>query len=388
MTNKTICFIVQNYYEIDPRVQRKANCVLAAGYSVDVIALQGSSQTGKAYEVNGVRVYPLKVNKRRGSAFQYILEYLVFFILAFIKVTVLMFKRHYQIIDINTLPDFLVFSAMIPKILGAKIVLDMHEVMPEFYMSKFNVAEDHWMIRMIKWQEFLSMRFSDHVMTINEPIKNLLIKRGLSEAKTTVLMNSVDENLLRHKENSRVDGRYVMMYHGTLTPIYGLDIALRGFARVHSHMPGAEFWIVGDGPELPLLKSIVNENHLEEKVKFIGVVPQQQIVNWLVQSDVGVLATRQDKFLDLSFSNKLPEYIVMKKPVMMSRIKTIRYYFSEDALAFFEPENEADLARRMVELYSDTDLRENLAKKAAEEYSAISWDVMRDRYLQLLDAFN
>ena len=40
-----------------------------------------------------------------------------------------------------------------------------------------------------------------------------------------------------------------MMYHGTLTKIYGLDIAIEAYTQVHAQMPGAELWILGVGTE-------------------------------------------------------------------------------------------------------------------------------------------
>jgi glycosyltransferase involved in cell wall biosynthesis len=383
--NNSICFIVQNYYDIDPRVRRKAEAAYSAGFLVDVIALRPQNRKEREYSLNGINVLAVGINKKRASTLRYILEYLWFFIYAFFKVSVLMLKKRYQAIDVNTLPDFLVFSALIPKILGAKIILDMHEVMPEFYMSKFEIEERHWMIRLIRFQELLSMKFADEVIVINEPIQELLQARGLKPSKTTVILNSVDENLFfpKQKDHSPKDS-FIMMYHGTLTPIYGLDIALSGFATVYSQMPKSEFWIIGEGPDLESLKALVSRKSIEQRVKFIGSVTQQEIPDWLMKCDVGVLATRQDIFLDLSFSNKLPEYIVMKKPVIISRLKTIRHYFSEEALAFFDPQNEIELGQRMLELYQNPFTREKLARRALMEYKPINWSLMRDRYLTLI----
>jgi glycosyltransferase involved in cell wall biosynthesis len=90
-------------------------------------------------------------------------------------------------------------------------------------------------------------------------------------------------------------------------------------------------------------------------------------------------------FLDFAFPNKLPEFIIMGKAVLTSRVKTIRHYFSEQALAYFEPNNPADLAEQMVRLYRDRGLRTQLAARAKQEYAPISWDVMRQRYLKLVE---
>ena len=97
-----------------------------------------------------------------------------------------------------------------------------------------------------------------------------------------------------------------------------------------------------------------------------------------------MLATRRDIFLEFSFSNKLPEYIINRKAVIASGLKTIRHYFSEESLAFFEPNNSADLARQMIRVYADAGLRKRLAENAVREYAPISWSVMKDRYLEMM----
>jgi glycosyltransferase involved in cell wall biosynthesis len=229
------------------------------------------------------------------------------------------------------------------------------------------------------------------VITINEPIQKLLLERGLASDGSTVIMNSVDERLFRRSgeptallDSPTGEARFVMMYHGTLTRIYGLDIALEAFGRAHTEMPGAEFWILGKGPELHSLQEQVRRLGLAGKVRFIGSVLPNEIPGWLRRCHAGVLSTRQDVFLDLSFSNKLSEYIIMDKPVISSRIRTIRHYFSEDALAFFEPGNPTDLARQMATLYRDTELRDRYVRLAKKEYEPICWEVMRERYLSLM----
>ena len=389
MTIKRICMVVQNYYEIDPRVRREAESLFEAGYAVDVLSLRMVKDRTKSFVLNGVNVYTVPLGKNRAGKLQYILEYLSFFWWAFFTLTKYSLRRHYRVVHVNTLPDFLIFAAWVPKLMGAKLVLDMHEVMPEFYMSKFGVAENHWMTKLLRWQERLSIAFANHVITINAPVQVLLESRGLLKGRSTIVMNSVDSQLFvqpAEYPNSKPDDTFVFMYHGTLTAMYGLDIAIRAFAIAIPRIGTAEFWILGDGPERANLANLADQLGVAGKVKFFGKMPQQEIPAWLAQCDVGVLAMPQDIYLDLSFSNKLPEYIVMGKPVIASRLKTLSYYFSERALAFFEPQNEFDLAERMVEICQNAKLRASLTTQASLEYTAIDWSVMKQRYLQVIES--
>lgn len=388
----SVCILLQNHYEIDIRVRRKAEALVAAGYSVDVLALQSSFSKSKTYSLNGVTVHTVSLGKKRGSLSRYSFEYLSFFVWAFFKVRSLVGRRRYSVIDVNNLPDFLVFAGSYAKWKGSKLVFDMHEITPEFYMSKYGIRDDSWRVRFLKWVEKASFNFADEVITINEPIRDLLERRGLPAGKCTIVMNSVDESLLRSGSELPAlprlaprQSRFVMMYHGTLTRIYGLDIALRAFGAVHREMPGAEFWILGNGPEKRTLEVLAQELGLAAKVKFIGSVLPEEVTRWLSQCDVGVLATRRDVFLDLSFSNKLSEYIIMGKAVIASRLKAIRSHFSEQALSFFEPNDPVDLGGKMVRLYQDGGLRLQYAEQARQEYAPIRWEVMKRRYLGLIE---
>jgi glycosyltransferase involved in cell wall biosynthesis len=378
----TVCLIVQNYYESDVRVRRKAEALVSAGYSVDVLAM-GSGRVD--YVMNGVNVLTLQLGKRRGSLLRYLFEYMTFFIWAAFRVTRLMRRRRYAVIDVNTLPDFLVFAPAVARWMGAAIVLDMHEITPEFYMSKYGIGERSWVIRILTYLERISFDYADRVLTINEPIEDLLVSRGLDRSKSTIVMNSADEAQLGSARPDEVAGEpFIMMYHGTLTPLYGLDIAVEAFAIAHQDMPGAELRILGSGPESARLRTLVAERGLTSKVKLVGQVPASEIPTWLRQCTVGVLPIRRDVFLDFAFPNKLPEFILAGKPVLISSLRSIRHYFSDDALAFCEANDPAALAAQMVRLFNDPQLRRRLAARAQQEYVPIRWEVMKQRYLSVV----
>jgi glycosyltransferase involved in cell wall biosynthesis len=387
---KSVCMLVQNYYDVDVRVRRKAEALVGAGYSVDVLALRSPDGAASSYMLAGVQVYALSLGKNRGSLVRYAVEYIAFFLWAAVRLTLLMREKRYLVVDVNTLPDFLVFAAIPARWMGARIVLDMHEITPEFYMSKYGIGQESLVVRMLMLVERVSMAAADYVITINKPIEELLVSRGLRKGKSIVIMNAVDESLFE-MATAKVETRasderkaFVMMYHGTLTRIYGLDVAIEAFRIAQKDMPGAEMWILGGGPEKTSLESLALASGLGAQVKFIGSVRPEEIPQWLTRCDIGVLPTRQDAFLDLSFSNKLSEYIIMRKATIVARLKAIRHYFSEDALAFFAPNDARDLARQMVRLYGDPGLRVRFAATAGAEYAPIRWEVMRERYLGLV----
>ena len=189
---KAVCILLQNPYDIDMRVRRKAEALVAAGYAVDVLALR-AGRTERTYTLNGVKVYTLGLGKKRGSLARYVFEYVAFFAWALVRLPLLMLRARYAVVDVNTLPDFLIFAAAPARWMGAKLILDMHEITPEFYVSKYGIAESSWVIRVLRRLEKMSFDFADRVITIHEPIEDLLVGRGLAREKSTVIMNAVDE---------------------------------------------------------------------------------------------------------------------------------------------------------------------------------------------------
>lgn len=388
---RSVCQVVQNVYDIDPRVRRKAEALVAAGYTVDVLALRGDGGK-KSYCLNGVNVRTLALSKKRGSLARYLWEYATFFLWTFFRVPAQMMRRRYSVVDVNSLPDFLIFAPIVARWMGARLILDLHEITPEFYMSKYGITRTSWTIRLLTYLEKISVRFADHVLTINAPIEDLLVSRGLDRAKSTIVMNAVDESRFVGVDFSSTlpmpgAGKFVMMYHGTLTSIYGLHTAIEAFALARKEMPDAELWILGAGPEKDRLANLVKERGLADEVRLLGQVPATQIPAWLSRCDAGILPIRRDVFLDFAFPNKLPEFIIAGKVVLVSRLKAIRHYFSDDALAYFEPNSSADLARQMVRTYRDPALRARLTATAAREYAPFRWEIMKDRYLAVVGSF-
>src|SRR5438477_1369561 len=174
------------------RVRRKGEALVEAGYSVDVLSLH-RAPLQKTYMLNGVNIHNVSLGKKRGSLARYAFEYMAFFAWSCFHLTKRMPSKRYDLVDVNTLPDFLIFAGTFARSMGAKLVFDMHEITPEFYMSKYGIEESSRWIDFLKYLEKISFDFADHVITINEPIRDLLASRGLRRSKSTVIMNSADE---------------------------------------------------------------------------------------------------------------------------------------------------------------------------------------------------
>jgi hypothetical protein len=114
--------VVYSNYPKDSRVRREAEGLVKAGMSVDVISLRGDGELPNE-QVNNVNTYRLNIKKKRGSKLQYLWQWSFFLIAAFVKLSWLQIVKKYHIVHLHNMPDFLVFSAFLPKLIGAKLIL-------------------------------------------------------------------------------------------------------------------------------------------------------------------------------------------------------------------------------------------------------------------------
>jgi glycosyltransferase involved in cell wall biosynthesis len=320
------------------------------------------------------------------------MQYGAFFCIAFALVTVAHLRRPYDLVQVNSMPDALVFSALVPRLLGARVLLDLHECMPEFLGSKFNVGPDHPLCRIAAWLEQASIRFADAALTCTEPMRRTFIRRGARAEKIGVMMGSFGLNLSLQTppplaEEGRVGAPFTLICHGTIEERYGLDTLVRAIAILRDEIPDLRLAIYGDGSYRPAVQALVRELGVERRVSFSdGWVPMDELVRALNAADAGVVAIKRDAFRDLALCNKMFDFIGLHKPAIVSRTRSVEEYFDESCFRFFRAGDERDLARAIREVHADPGLREALANRAAVVAHAYSWPLQRERYLQIIDA--
>ncbi|MFB3903770.1 MAG: glycosyltransferase family 4 protein [Acidobacteriota bacterium] len=390
--SKTHCMVVHAYYPLgESRVERQAQALIRAGYRVDVICLKDKGEARHEW-VDGVEVHRLPVarNKRRGPVLQ-MLEYLRFFALASVKVGLLHVRRRYGVVQIHNLPDFLVFSGLGARLLGARLILDIHDVMPEFYAASFGRSLDSWPVRLVAFQERLSCRFADHVITVTESWRKTLIDRGVKPEKCTVVMNVADEAIfnkaagqVRKSKSDRVGFR--VLYHGSLTSRYGIDLIIRAADVLRDRISGLQVMIHGTGAALPDLQALTRRLVLSERIHFSrDLVPIQDLPRLITWADVAVVPYLRDIFTDGILPTKLMEYAALGIPVIAARTPAIESYFNEDMVEFFRPGDYRELADRILRLYRETSRREELAENAARFNRLHSWKTVAGGYTALVE---
>ena len=378
--------LAYSFYESDTRILQYTKALTARGDSVDVISLRRPG-AAPVEVVKGVRVFRLQERAvNESSRLSYLLRILRFTMLAAFFLAKRNSSSRYDVVHVHSVPDFLVFAAIVPKFLGTKIFLDIHDILPEFYASKFQLAQDSFSFKLLLLCERLSAAFADHVIIANEIWRARLLSRSIRSRKCTTILNYPDPEIFYPRPMLSRKNAFVILYPGTLNRHQGVDIALRAFSRVADLLPNAEFHIYGEGPEKPSLLALRESLGLTSRVQINGFLPLSEIAIQMAAADLAVVPKRTtSSFGNEAASGKIMEFMSVGVPVIVSRTRIDTSYFNDSMVRFVEPENERELGDAILELARCPKLRQDMVMHATRYIEQNNWQQRKVDYLNLVD---
>lgn len=371
----------------DPRIRRQSDALLDAGYEVDILCLRNEDEA--AEEVDGRRrILRLPVNRGFGSFGSYIAEYLAFTAIATWRMAREHHRRRYALIQVANVPDFLVFATLPEKIAGVPILLDLHEDMPEFFRDRFAGGILRPLQPLVNVATRASAAVADELITVHEPLRLLSIGRGVDPGRISVVMNSADGRLFDPSRYPRrpfmADGTLRLIHHSNFQRIYGLDVAIEGLSRLRSDLR----WrldVYGDGPWRPAIEAAIERTGTADRVTLHGRAEMDELPAILAGSDIGLVPSLPEPYLEYSLSTKLLEYAAMAVPTIASDLATFRHYFDDAALRFV-PGGDPDALAGAVEAMADDPAGTvAMGEEARRQAAGYDWEHQKDRYLAIVD---
>ncbi|PKM80401.1 MAG: glycosyl transferase family 1 [Firmicutes bacterium HGW-Firmicutes-14] len=207
----------------------------------------------------------------------------------------------------------------------------------------------------------LTAQQSSLVLATTNETKNRLKKIGVKKIMVWSEAGLSDEDLeklgqIKPREYQPI--RFISM--GNLVHLKGYDLGLRAFAE--ANCPHSEYWILGDGPERKRLENIVIKYNLLNRVKFWGALPRMEALQKLAECDVLVHPSLHD-----SGGWVCLEAMAAGKPVICMDLGgpatqvTNKTGYKIPAL---NPDQAIrDIAKSMLKLANDMDLRVNMGKE-------------------------
>lgn len=368
--------IAYTYYPTDSRIRREAETLVSSNDFAVTLFVPKNDKSARRYQINDVNLIELGARRYRGkSQSRYILSYIHFLINSFFACTRMFIRRRLDIVHIHNMPNFLVFSALLPRLFGKTVILDMHDTVPETYAVKFDHRKTLF-FKLLCFEEKICCMIGRNILCVNHVQRDLLINRGIPARKIAVFLNVPDHKIFKNAKRKNLGnaGSFDLVYHGILSKRSGIDIIIRAVERLISQVPDIKFNIIGEGDDAFDFQKLTKKLELEEHVFFKGLFPTNIIPDILSNMDIGVVANRKNIAAELMLPVKMLEYMALNIPVVAPRLKTIQYYFSDKMITYFEPENIESLTQAILALYSDQQRRENQARMARGFIDQYGWE--------------
>jgi glycosyltransferase involved in cell wall biosynthesis len=384
---RRVCMVTYSFYETDSRAMRYAEALCQRGDEVEVFALRRPG-TSSSEAIAGVRVYRLQgrvFNERSPLTHGY--RILFFLLRALVGIARHDLRRKYDLVHVLSVPDFLVLAALGPRLRGTPVILDIRDILPEFYVSKFQASRKSLGFRLLCWIERWCARFSSHVIVAGTDWQARLLSRSVQPGRSTVILNVPDRSIFKRTSPSAdsTSKKCLLLYHGTLNWHQGLDIAVMAFARIKDRVPDTKFHIYGDGSTREELLALIQQYQLGDQVAVYDRKPVREIVAVLETAQLGIVPKRKDDFGNEAFSTKILEFMAMGVPVVVSDTKVDKAYFDATMVRFFRGESVEDLAECMLDLICHPEKRRALAEQASQFVSKNDWAARKQEYLDLVD---
>jgi glycosyltransferase involved in cell wall biosynthesis len=373
-------------FRLDSRIQRQARALAERGDEVDLVCVGAAEELRVGEGV--IRVHPVASGKTAGGAGAYVRGYGSFLARALWRMSVLDARRRFDLVEAHNMPDLLTASALVPRLRGTPVILNVHDTFPELFATRFDRRPGDPLETLLKLEERLSAALATRVVTVTDQARLRLEGRGVGVGRTTVVMNSPDEQVfgpalapIRWPEQRPLR----VLYHGGLAPRFGVETLIRSFARLRETVPRIELRVCGSGEDRDRLARLAAEIDRDRIDVAPEPVPFAEIPAELAAAHIGVVPTEHDRFTELLLPVKLLEYVHMGLPVAASRLPGISGYFSADDLATFTPGDPEDLARAIESICADPAAASERAARATQRLGEIAWVQQRARYLALVD---
>jgi len=214
--------------------------------------------------------------------------------------------------------------------------------------------------KILRRLEIAAYRGADLVVCVSDPLRELIVQAAdINPGKVVVMPNAVDVDRLAPDQAApvRLFSGLTIGFVGYLIAWQGLDILLTAVSELR--LSGVDMFvsIVGDGPEMEPLKSLVESLGITERVRFVGRVSPGDVPAYIAGFDLGYSGQIPLSAGEMYNSPlKLYEYMAMAKPVIASCYADARSLVEGKGTGFLFPSG--DVAALVVALTQAVEQRE------------------------------
>lgn len=382
-TAKRVLIVSEHLFPAHATLRRNVAQLLDEGYGVDLVCQADPRRsTDSMRNPSGLRVFQLHLEHRRTGVLRYLFEYFAFFFWSLALCLGLSLRWRYLAVMIDNPPDILAFVSLIAKLRGVRIVLEMFELVPELTAARLKLDWDHPTVRVTRLIERIATSWADHVITVSQANKEVLMRRGVDAGKISIVPNTIPR--AGTVERAPLPDAPFVVTHCTLVERYGVQIAIRALSLLKDQWPDLTLRVLGEGEYKAELMRLARELGLEKQVVFRNFVPWSDAMAEIRQAAVGIVAIVADGYGELLLPTKLLEYVEHEVPVACAFLPTIAQHFPPDSLAYFPAGDPAGLAEQIDRLLHHRREALEQTRRAKVAMKGFSWEALAPKYFAAL----
>lgn len=296
----------------------------------------------------------------------------------------LVWSVRHKIIEIN--PDIVhSLASFVPYSTASALVRNRYPTLltahgSEYIQSRFNVRIGitfiFKMLITLPNEKYVLSKVPN-IVVCSPQMKELV--RNMTNSKIHVIPNGIDFEDIPNIQSHKSIEHPSILYVGGLTKIKGVDILLNAVPLIIKKIPNLHIYITGSGPEEDNLKKVVKRLNMEENVKFLGFIPEDEKYSYYKSVDVCVFPSLYEPF-----GIVLLEAMGSGKPVVASNVGGIPFVVIDGKTGLlFEPGNIDELAEKVIFLLQNGELRKKMGERGQERAKEFTWDKIAERMVEV-----
>lgn len=347
---------------------RNFSLALIENYHIEVILPSGNyygqsnkTKTLRKGEINAIHYRHLGYTIHPKSHVGKLLDNILAILLPFFYLFKVKINKECDLLIIYDITLFDLFFIMIfKKISRTKLIF----ILPEFYEKPSKG------VALIKWNNFYwglkyLLKYADANIVLSYYLKNYLKDTLRIKKPTFILPNIIDPITFTAIKNQTQN--YTIGYVGSPTRKDGVEDLIKSFAILNKKYPNTSLLIIGDtiNTVLPNLKIMAEKLGIINKITFTGLVPYEEVPSLLKSCQMLALTRPSGVFAEAGFPTKLGEYFACKKPVVITKVGDIPFYFEDNKhVALVEPDDIESIACGFERIMFNPDLSKMMVENA------------------------
>lgn len=332
-------------------------------------------------EIDGIKIIRTSIYATKSSSFtKRLMNYLSFTISSVTRGVWHIDKP--DVIITESPPLFLGYSGyLLSRLKGAKYVFNVSDLWPESAV-KLGVLHNKQLIKMSTWLEEFCYKKAHLITGQTQGIVDNIKSRIKEKEKVNLITNGVDTELFKRENRNEelrkqwgIDGKFALCYAGIHGLAQGLEVIINT-ADILKEQKDIRFVFIGDGPEKEKLIKMKDEYGLDN-VLFFPMQPKKEMPAIIASMDATIIPLKKLDLFKGALPSKMFEALSSELPIILA-VEGEAKNLMESAKAGIcvEPENAAQIADAVMELYNNEDyckeLGKNGRKYVMEHYSRLA----------------